>query len=104
MSGQDEKPFAIPKELVWQAWQQVKANGGAAGADGVTVEGFEKDLKDNLSQGLEPDVPGHVLPAAGAGGRDTEAFGGHENAGRAHGIRKLPGRAGIVRFRNRLSR
>ena len=48
MSGQDEKPFAIPKELVWQAWKQVKANGGAAGADGVTVEGFEKDLKDNL--------------------------------------------------------
>jgi RNA-directed DNA polymerase len=48
MSGQDEKPFAIPKELVWQAWRQVKANGGAAGADGVTVEAFEKDLKDNL--------------------------------------------------------
>ena len=37
MSGQDEKPFAIPRELVWQAWKQVKANGGAAGADGVTV-------------------------------------------------------------------
>ena len=31
MSGQDGKPFAIPKELVWQAWKQVKANGGAAG-------------------------------------------------------------------------
>ena len=26
----------------------VKANGGAAGADGVTIEMFEKDLKDNL--------------------------------------------------------
>jgi group II intron reverse transcriptase/maturase len=48
MSGQDGKPFAIPKELVWQAWKQVKANGGAAGADGVTTEMFEKDLKDNL--------------------------------------------------------
>jgi RNA-directed DNA polymerase len=48
MSGLDGKPFAIPKELVWQAWKQVKANGGAAGADGVTVEAFEKDLKDNL--------------------------------------------------------
>ena len=48
MSGQDGKPFAIPKELVWQAWKQVKANGGAAGADGVTIEMFEKDLKDNL--------------------------------------------------------
>ena len=48
MSGQDGKPFAIPKELVWQAWKQVKANGGAAGADGVTIEMYEKDLKDNL--------------------------------------------------------
>jgi RNA-directed DNA polymerase len=48
MSGLDGKPFAIPKELVWQAWKQVKANGGAAGADGVTTEMFEKDLKDNL--------------------------------------------------------
>ena len=48
MSGLDGKPFAIPKELVWQAWKQVKANGGAAGADGVTIEMFEKDLKDNL--------------------------------------------------------
>jgi len=48
MSGLDGKPFAIPKELVWQAWKQVKANGGAAGADGVTVEAFGKDLKDNL--------------------------------------------------------
>ncbi|MBV9382701.1 MAG: hypothetical protein JO242_18825, partial [Streptosporangiaceae bacterium] len=48
MSGLDGKPFAIPKELVWQAWRQVKANGGAAGADGVTIGMFEKDLKDNL--------------------------------------------------------
>ena len=48
MSGLDGKPFAIPRELVWQAWKQVKANGGAAGADGVTIEMFGKDLKDNL--------------------------------------------------------
>jgi RNA-directed DNA polymerase len=48
MSGLEGKPFAIPKQLVWQAWKSVKANGGAAGADGVTIEMFEKDLKDNL--------------------------------------------------------
>src|SRR5580692_330485 len=48
MSGLEGKPFAIPKQLVWQAWRSVKANGGAAGADGVTVEMFEKDLRDNL--------------------------------------------------------
>src|SRR5260370_22667935 len=48
MSGLEGKPFAIPKQLVWQAWKSVKANKGAAGADGVTIEMFEKDLGDNL--------------------------------------------------------
>jgi RNA-directed DNA polymerase len=48
MSGLEGKPFAIPKQLVWQAWKSVKANGGAAGADGVTIEMFERDLAGNL--------------------------------------------------------
>jgi len=48
MSGLEGKPFAIPKQLVWQAWKSVRANGGAAGADGVTIEMFEKDLAGNL--------------------------------------------------------
>jgi group II intron reverse transcriptase/maturase len=48
MSGPEGKPFAIPKQVVWQAWKSVKANKGAAGADGVTIEMFEKDLGDNL--------------------------------------------------------
>ena len=33
MSGPEGKPFAIPEQLVWQAWKSVRANGGAAGAD-----------------------------------------------------------------------
>ena len=48
MSGLEGRPFAIPKQLVWQAWKRVKANGGAAGADGVTVAVFEAGLADNL--------------------------------------------------------
>lgn len=48
MSGLDGKPFDIPKGLVWQAWKQVKANGGAAGADGVSIAAFEADLSNNL--------------------------------------------------------
>jgi len=48
MSGQDEKPFDIPKRLVWQAWKRVAGNGGAPGADGVTIEDFKTDLGNNL--------------------------------------------------------
>jgi RNA-directed DNA polymerase len=48
MSGSGEKPFDISKRLVWQAWGRVKANKGAAGVDGVSIEDFEKDLKNNL--------------------------------------------------------
>ncbi|HXP13718.1 MAG TPA: group II intron reverse transcriptase/maturase [Actinomycetes bacterium] len=42
------KPFAISKREVWEAHEQVKANDGAPGADGVTLEVFEKDLQRNL--------------------------------------------------------
>ena len=42
------KPFEISKQEVWEAYRQVKANKGAAGVDGVTIEEFESDLKNNL--------------------------------------------------------
>ena len=42
------KPFDISKRAVWEAYQKVKANKGAPGVDGVSIEEFEKDLKDNL--------------------------------------------------------
>jgi len=42
------KSHDIPKRLIWVAWLKVKSNGGAAGADGVTIEQFESRLADNL--------------------------------------------------------
>ena len=42
------KPFDISKTEVWQAWLKVSANDGAAGADGVSLEEFGKDVKGNL--------------------------------------------------------
>jgi len=44
----EAKPYLIPKQLVWEAYQRVKANRGAAGVDGVSLAAFEKDLKRNL--------------------------------------------------------
>ena len=42
------KSFDISKRLVWEAYKSVKANHGAAGVDGCSIEGFEADLKNNL--------------------------------------------------------
>jgi len=44
----EAKPYVIPKQLVWEAYQRVKANRGAAGVDGESLTAFEKDLKGNL--------------------------------------------------------
>jgi RNA-directed DNA polymerase len=43
-----DKPFDISKWEVWEAWEKVKANKGAPGVDGCSIEDFEKDLKNNL--------------------------------------------------------
>ncbi len=47
-SGPEGKPFQIPKRLVWEAYKSVKANKGAAGVDGQSIEDFEADLGNNL--------------------------------------------------------
>lgn len=42
------KPFKISKHAVMRAWELVKANDGAEGVDGETIEQFESKLKGNL--------------------------------------------------------
>ena len=42
------KPFCISQREVVDAFKQVKANRGAAGVDGQSIEEFEADLKNNL--------------------------------------------------------
>jgi len=39
----EAKPYAIPKQLVWDAYQRVRA---AAGVDGESLAAFENDLKN----------------------------------------------------------
>ncbi len=43
-----DKSFDISKRAVWEAYQKVRANKGAPGVDEVSLEEFEKDLKNNL--------------------------------------------------------
>ncbi len=45
---QAAKPFAISKWAVWDAYEKVKANQGAAGVDGESISEFEGNLKANL--------------------------------------------------------
>ena len=44
----EAKPFEIPRMLIWEAWQDVRANRGAAGVDEESIQDFEENLKQNL--------------------------------------------------------
>ncbi|HZP95571.1 MAG TPA: group II intron reverse transcriptase/maturase, partial [Candidatus Limnocylindria bacterium] len=58
----EAKPYDIPKQLVWEAFQQVKANRGAAGVDGESIAAFEKDLRGNLYKVWNRMSSGSYLP------------------------------------------
>ena len=47
-SSPTEKSFVISKQLVWEAYQRVKAHQGAPGVDGQSIVDFEADLRNNL--------------------------------------------------------
>src|SRR5260370_7694017 len=42
------KPYSIAKRTVWEAYQQVKGNRGAAVMDNETIEMYEQNLSKNL--------------------------------------------------------
>ena len=39
------KPFQIPKRLVYEAYNRIKANKGRAGVDDESLEMFDQDLR-----------------------------------------------------------
>ena len=78
MSEPQDKPFDIPKRLVLEAYERVKANKGAAGVDGQSIDDFESDLRNNLykiwnrmSSGtyFPPPVMAVEIPKSGGGTR-----------------------------------
>jgi RNA-directed DNA polymerase len=80
MSG--PKPFEISKRMVYEAYLRVKANKGAAGVDGQSVEQFEQDLKGNLyklwnrmSSGCYFPPPGRMVEIPQPGGKGVWVLG-----------------------------
>ena len=103
-SSPTQKSFVISKQLVWEAYQRVKANQGAPGVDGQGVAAFEADLKNNMyriwspmSSGsyFPPPVPAVEIPKPQGGGtrvlgvpcdrRPCVASRGGADVGAAHG-------------------
>lgn len=58
------KSFEIPRQLVFEAYKCVKANRGAGGVDGIDLEEFELNLKDNLYKLWNRMSSGSYFPKA----------------------------------------
>ncbi|MCK4649049.1 group II intron reverse transcriptase/maturase [bacterium] len=56
------KSFEISKQVVWKAYQRVKANKEAAGIDKESIIDFEQNLKDNLYKLWNRMSSGSYLP------------------------------------------
>jgi RNA-directed DNA polymerase len=76
------KSFEISKHLVFEAYLRVKANKGAAGVDGESIEQFEADLKGNLyklwnrmSSGCYFPPPVRMVEIDKPGGRGVRILG-----------------------------
>jgi RNA-directed DNA polymerase len=76
------KPFDVSKWVVWEAYRRVKANKGAAGVDGVSVEEFDKDAQNNLyklwnrlSSGSYFPPPVKAVEIPKSGGRGVRILG-----------------------------
>ena len=74
------KSFDISKWEVQEAWERVRANKGAPGVDGCSVDDFEADLRNNLyriwnrmSSGsyFPPPVLAVEIPKSHGGGTRT---------------------------------
>ncbi len=63
MSEPGSKPFEISKQVVAAAFEKVRSKKGTAGVDGVTVEQFAQDVKNNLYKLWNRMSSGSYFPA-----------------------------------------
>jgi group II intron reverse transcriptase/maturase len=63
-SKSQAKSFVISKKVVLEAWESVRANQGAPGVDGVSIEDFERDLSGNLYRVWNRLSSGSYMPPA----------------------------------------
>jgi Retron-type reverse transcriptase len=76
------KPFDVPKMLIWEACQKVRANKGAAGVDDQSLADFAQDEKRNLykiwnrmASGSYFPPPVKAVEIPKAGGRGVRVLG-----------------------------
>ena len=72
------KPFVIAKRALWEAYQQVKANRGAAGIDDESIAMFEQNVPRNLYKLWNRMSSGSYFGEASI---DSEGEGRHSQAG-----------------------
>ena len=83
-----DKPFAIPKSMVWEAYRRVAANKGAPGVDGQALDEFEADLRDNLYRIWNRMSSGSYFRPGQGGGDPQAARRRGPSARRAHDFRQ----------------
>ena len=75
------KPFCISKRVVFEAYERVKANQGAAGVDEESIADFEKDLKNNLYKIWNRMFSGSYFPPAVRSVKIAKKGGGQRKLG-----------------------
>lgn len=61
---QVNKPFSIPKRLIFEAWKGVKENKGSAGIDRVSIKDYEASFASNLYKLWNRMSSGSYFPQA----------------------------------------
>ncbi|WP_082268068.1 group II intron reverse transcriptase/maturase [Leptospira interrogans] len=60
----ETKRFGITKSIVWEAYKRIRANRGAAGIDGESIELFDKNLSKNLYKIWNRMTSGSYFPSS----------------------------------------